>query len=210
LTFNPGETTKTVTILGAGDGVDESTRTTARSARRGTVRVTLTRANGTAVRTLYSGALGPAGRRIQLGRDTLTVRDGRYRGVARFTPSDGSARTNESRPIVVDRTVGFLKLRKIGRAPATKLRIAFTLAKTAKVTIVVRDARGRDVKLLLRDRRIRAGKRGITWNLRRAGKPLKPGIYVVGVSVRSPFAQPVLTARVRVTAPKKPPSAPGA
>ena len=193
-----------------GDGVDEATRTTARSARRGTVRVTLARANGTAVRTLYSGALGPAGHRIQLGRDTLKVRDGRYRVVARFTPSDGSTRTNESRPIVVDRTVGFLKLRKVGSGPATKLRIGFTLAKAAKVTIVVRDAHGADVKLLLRDRRIRAGKRGITWNLRRAGKPLKPGIYVVGVSARTPFAQPLLTARVRVTAPKKPSSAPGA
>jgi hypothetical protein len=194
-----------------GDGVDESTGTVARSARRGNVRITLAHANGTPIRTLYTGALGPGGRHIQLGRDTLKVRDGRYRVIARFTPSDGSARTDESRPLVVDRTVGFLKLRKIGRGGAAKLRVGFTLAKATKVTIVVQDTNGGDVKLLLRNRRIRAGKRGVTWNLRRAGKPLKPGIYIVGVSVSTPFAQPKLTARVRVTAPKKTPSpAPGA
>lgn len=191
-----------------GDGVADATATVARAARPGTVSVTLARRNGSTLRTLYRGPLGPSGHRIPLGANALTVRDGVYRVIARFTPRDGSARTNQSRVVAVNRTLGFLKLRKLGKGTATKLRIGFKLTKAAKVTIVVRDARGGDVKLILRDRRIRPGARAVTWNLRRRGKRLRPGIYTVSVGIRTPYARPALAARVRVTAPKPP--APGA
>ena len=111
--------------------------------------------------------------------------------------------------MTVDRTLGFLRLRKIGKAPATKLQIGFKLAKAARTTIVVRDAKGGSVKLIFRNRLIRAGARAVTYDLKRARKPLKPGIYTVSVSVKTKQGEPTLSGRVRVTAPKRP-AAPGA
>jgi hypothetical protein len=185
-----------------GDGVNDPARWAWRAALTGAVRVTLARPNGAAVTTLYRGPLGPSGRRILLGASTPKVKDGRYRVIARFTPSDGSMRTMQSRPLIVDRTVGFLRLRKVGKAPRTMLSIGFRLSKAARVTIVARDAHGRDVTLILRDRLMRAGQRTVIWNLRAAGRPLEPGIYTVSVGIRSRFAAPALFDRVRVTAPK--------
>ena len=187
-----------------GDGVDERTRTTARAPTNGTVRITLARRNGRAVKMLYAGPLGPAGRQITLAQSTLRVKDGRYRVIARFVPSDGSGPTTHSHDVTVDRTLGFLHLRKVGHQPATKLRIGFTLAKATRATIVVKNAKGGSVKLIFRNHRIRAGSWAVTWDLRRAGKPLKPGIYTVSVRVRTAQGEPALSARVRVTAPKRP------
>jgi hypothetical protein len=192
-----------------GDGVAERTRTTARAPTSGMVRITLARPNGRAVKMLYAGPLGPAGRKITLAQSTLRAKDGRYRVIARFVPGDGSGPTAQSQNVTVDRTLGFLRLRKVGRAPATKLRIGFRLTKSARATIVVRDAKGGPVKLLVRNRLIRAGNRAVTYDLKRARKPLKPGVYTVSVSVRTKQGEPTLSGRVRVTAPKRP-AAPGA
>jgi hypothetical protein len=182
-----------------GDGVDESTSLVARTARGGTVRITLARPNGRAVEMLYLGSLGPSGRRIRLGARALKVRDGRYSVIARFTPSDGSSRTSDDRSFIVDRTLGFVRLRKVRKAAKTKLRISFTLSKAARVTITVRDRGGRPVTTILRDRRVGAGRRAITWTLRAGRKRLKPGIYTVSVGISSPLNPPALSARVRVT-----------
>jgi hypothetical protein len=187
-----------------GDGVADRTQTTARAARNGTVRITLARANGTTVKTLYRGPLGPGGRRLTVAPASLRVSDGRYRVVARFTPGDGSAQTNHSHSVLVDRTLGHLRLRKVGPAPATRLRIGFRLAKPARVTITVHDARGKSVKLIVRGRRMGAGSHALTWDMRRAGKPLAPGLYRVGVRVRGPLGESRLTGGLRV--PKPPPS----
>jgi hypothetical protein len=186
-----------------GDGVDERTRTTARASTNGTVRITLNRPNGRALRMLYAGPLGPAGRHITLAKSTLRVKDGRYRVTARFVPGDGTGPTTHRHEVTVDRTLGFLKLRKVGKNERTNLRIGFRLARAARATIVVTNAKGGSVKLIFRNRLIRAGARAVTWDLRRAGKPLKPGIYTVNVRVRTAQGEPALSARVRVTAPKR-------
>lgn len=192
-----------------GDGVAERTVTTARATTKGTVRITLANPNGRAVKMLYAGPLGPAGRKITLAQSTLRAKDGRYRVIARFVPGDGSGATAQSQNVTVDRTLGFLRLRKTGKAPATKVQIGFKLAKAARTTIVVRDAKGGSVKLIFRKRIIRAGARTVTYDLKRAGKPLKPGVYTVSVSVTTKQGESTLSGRVRVTAPKRP-AAPGA
>lgn len=192
-----------------GDGVAERTLTTARAPTKGTVRITLAQPNGRAVKMLYAGPLGPAGRKVTLAQSTLRAKDGRYRVIARFVPGDGSESTAQSQNVTVDRTLGFLRLRKTGKAPATKLQIGFKLTKAARTTIVVRDAKGGSVKLLFRKRLVRAGARAVTYDLKRAHKPLKPGIYTVSVSVKTKQGEPTLSGRVRVTAPKRP-AAPGA
>jgi hypothetical protein len=153
---------------------------------------------------LYTGPLGPAGRRITLAQSTLKAKDGRYRVVARFVPADGSGPTAQSQNVTVDRTLGFLRLRKTGKAPATKLQVGFRLTKAARTTIVVRDAKGGAVKVVSRNHLLRPGARTVTYDLKRKGKRLKPGIYTVTVSVRTKQGEPALSARVRITAPKRP------
>lgn len=194
-----------------GDGVEDSTSTVARAAFNGNVRVTLARPNGAAIKTLYAGALGPTGRRLRLSGNAIAVRDGAYRLIARFTPSDGSPRTTQSRYFVIDRTLGYVRLRKVGKDAATKLKIGFILSKTARISVIIKDAKGQSVKTLFRNRRIRGGQRTVTWDLKRHGKRVKPGIYVVSVRVHTPFGMHALSGRVKVTKPKpKPPAAPGA
>jgi hypothetical protein len=168
------------------------------------VRITLATQNGKAVKMLYTGPLGPAGRQITLAQSTLKAKDGRYRVVARFVPADGSGPTAQSQNVTVDRTLGFLRLRKTGKAPATKLQVGFRLTKAARATIVVRDAKGGAVKVVSRNHLLRPGARTVTYDLKRKGKRLKPGIYTVTVSVRTKQGEPVLSGRVRVTAPKRP------
>jgi hypothetical protein len=195
-----------------GDGVADRGRTTARVAKAGNVRITLSRRNGRTIRTLYSGALGPSGRLINLDARTLNVADGRYRVIARFTPSDGSARTIHSQDLAIDRTLGFLRIAKVGAAPKIKARVSFRLAKATRVTTVIKNAKGGSVKVLFRNRRLAAGRSAALWDLKSHGKRVKPGIYTVIVSVQTAAGRSALTGRVRVAKLKKPapPAAPGA
>lgn len=188
-----------------GDGIDDATRTVARSAKAGSGRVVLATAGGRAIKELYRGRLGPDGVRVDLGSKTFR-KDGAYRVVARVTPDDGSAATSHAQGVVSDRTLGYLKLRKVGKKPNTQLRIGFRLSRPARVTLLVRDAKGKSVKLLFRNRRVTTGRWSVPWDMKRGGKPLKPGIYTVIVRARSPYGEPMLFAKARVTA-TKPPSA---
>lgn len=191
-----------------GDGVADRGRTTARVARAGTVRIALARPNGRTIRTLYNGALGPSGRHIDLNARTLKVADGRYRVIARFTPSDGSTRTIHSRDVAIDRTLGFLRIKKIGAVPKIKARVAFRIAKSTRVTAVIKNAKGGAVKLLFRNRRFAKGSWTALWDLKSHGKRVRPGIYTVIVSVQTSVGRSSLTGRVKVAKKPKPPVAP--
>ena len=195
-----------------GDGVDDQTRTTVRAAEVGTVRVALARPNGRTIKNLYRGPLGPSGRKLNLNSRTFTVPDGRYRIIARFTAGDGSGKTSHSQDVTIDRTLGFLRVSKVGKASGVKVRIAFRLAKATRATAIVKDANGKAIKALFKNRRLAAGKLATLWDMKSHGKRVKPGIYTVIVSARSRLGRPALTARVRVTKLKKPapPAAPGA
>ena len=189
-----------------GDGVDDATRTTVRSSKTGTVKVTLARANGSTVRTLYRGTLGPSGRRISLTPATFKGPDGHYRIIARFTPSDGSARTNHSHTMTIDRTLGFLRISKLGKGDAAKGRVGFRLDKKARVTALIKDSAGGSVRLLFRNRRLAAGNWASLWDLTSHGKRVEPGIYTVILKAQSPLGVTTLTGRIKVTKLKKPPT----
>jgi hypothetical protein len=197
-------TQPTAYITPNGDGIDESTRTVARSAKAGAGRIILADGRGRAIRELYRGPLGPGGYRVDLGARTLR-RDGAYRVIARLTPDDGSGATSHTQSVVADRTLGFLKLRKVGKKPKIQLRIGFRLSRAARVTLLVKDAKGKSVKLLLRNRRAGAGRWSVPWDLKRGGKPLKPGIYTVIIRARTPYGEPTLLAKARVAATKPKP-----
>ena len=195
-----------------GDGVDDQTRTTVRAADVGNVRVALARPNGRTIKNLYSGALGPAGRKLNLTARTFTVPDGRYRIIARFTAGDGSGKTSHSQDVTIDRTLGFLRVSKVGKDPAVNVRVAFRLAKATRATTIVKDANGKAVKAIFKNRRLGAGNWAALWDMKSHGKRVKPGFYTVIVSAKTALGRPTLTARVRVTKLKKPtpPAAPAA
>lgn len=193
-----------------GDGVDDRGATTVRASKPGSVRVALARANGRTIKNLYSGPIGPAGRQLALDRTTLTKNDGTFRIIARFRPDDGSSATNHTQTLAVDRTLGFLRTSKTGKAPKQKARITFKLARTARVTVTIKNAGGSAVKLIYRNRRLRAGSHAALWDMKRKGKPIAPGAYTVFVSVGTP-SKPTLSSRVKVTAvptPTPPPAEP--
>lgn len=189
-----------------GDGVDDATRTTVRSSKTGKVRVTLARANGSTLKTLYRGTLGPSGRRISLTPTTFKGPDGHYRIIARFTPSDGSKATNHSHTMTVDRTLGFLRVSKVGTGDAAKGRVGFRLDKTARVTATIKNSSGGSVKLLFRNRRLAAGNWASLWDLTSHGKRVAPGIYTVILKAQSPLGVTTLTGRIKVTKLKKSPT----
>jgi hypothetical protein len=195
-----------------GDGVADRTGTTVRAAEDGTVRVALARPNGRTIKNLYRGPLGPSGRQLKLDAHTFTVPDGRYRIIARFTAGDGSGKTSHSQDVAIDRTLGFLRVSKVGKAPRANVRVAFRLARATRATAIVKDAKGKAIKALFKNRRFAAGTLVTLWDMKSHGKRVKPGIYTVIVSARSPLGRPTLTARVRVAKLKKPtpPAVPGA
>ena len=193
-----------------GDGVDDRTGTTVRSAKPGSVRVALARPNGRTIKNLYRGPLGPSGRHLNLDRRTFTVPDGNYRVIARFDPGDGSRKTTHIQNVTVDRTLGYVRIAKVGKAAKQQARVGFRLSKATRATVVIKDGKGRAIKLLFRNRRLAAGNWAALWDMKRKGKRVEPGLYTVSVSVRTPLGQPTLTARVRVTALKKPAPDPAA
>jgi hypothetical protein len=187
------------------DGSDDSTTTVVRSAKPGSVRVTLASRTGRTIKVLYRGPLGPSGRKIRLGRSAVGLREGQFRVVAKFTPDDRSIRTSHRHAFIADRTAGFLKLRKIGKRPKTRLQIRFRLTRPARVTIRVRDENAVDKKLIARNAVFGAGEHVVTWDLKRKGKPLPKGVYVVGVRVDTPRGPATLSARFSA---RKPPPEP--
>lgn len=189
-----------------GDGVDDRTGTTVRSAKAGSVRVALARTSGRTIKNLYRGPLGPSGRRLNLDRRTFTVPDGKYRIIARFDPGDGSRKTNHIQDVTVDRTLGFVRVAKIGKNAKQQVRVGFRLTKPTRATVIVKNAKGAAVKVLFRNRRLASGNWATMWDMTRKGKRVKPGLYTVVVSARTALGQPTLAARVRVTALKKPPT----
>lgn len=195
-----------------GDGVDDRTGTTIRVAKPGTVTVALARPNGRTIKNLYRGPLDASGRRLVLDRKTLPTPDGKYRVIARFTPYDRSAKTNHIQDVTVDRTLGYLRVSKVGTAAGQNVRVGFRLAKATRATAVLKDARGKAIKVLFRNRRLARGTWASLWDQKSHGKRVKPGIYTVIVTANTPLGRPALSARLRVTklTTPKPPAVPAA
>jgi len=77
------------------------------------------------------------------------------------------------------------------------------------VTVTVRDAKARSIKLVMRNRLMRRGARTVTWDMLRYRKPLAPGVYTITVGVRTSYgAKNEVSARFRVTKPAKKPAKP--
>lgn len=187
----------TSVITPNGDGSRDGARTFAWAAKSGRATIVLARPNGSRISTLYAGAVGPSPRSIPIAGRNIAVHDGPYKIVAKFTPTDNTRASSKTMPIVIDRTLGYMSVRKSKAAPK-RLRISFKLVREANLTITITNASGRVVHRLMRRTHVPSGPRAVLWDMKVHGKRLRPGVYTVSVSSRQDQADR-LSARFRMT-----------
>lgn len=187
----------TSVITPNGDGSRDAARTFAWAAKPGRATITLARPNGSRVTTLYSGTVGPTPRSIPIAGRSVAVHDGTYSIVAKFTPTDNTRASSKSLPIVIDRTLGHLTVRKSKAAPK-RLHIGFTLTHAATVTATISNRSGRRVYTLMRRVQLPSGTRQVIWDMKVRGKRLPRGVYTLSISSRKDRAD-LLSARFRLT-----------
>jgi hypothetical protein len=134
------------------------------------------------------------------GRDAKgrPVPDGIYRVRVDGMDATGN-RTVVERSLVVDRTTAFVRWSHAafdpqdGDATLPTSRLTFRLARAARVSLAIVDARGVVVRSVWTNRALPAGERAWTWDGRGAGGAfVAPGPYAAVLSVTSPFGTSIL------------------
>jgi len=181
-----------------GDGVADSITLGAQSPVAGKTTVTIARRGGGYSSTPIDRTGDPAYTPVTIDPKALGMKEGPYTVTATLTPSDGSAATSQKRILVVDRTLGALRVSSTGAKKNRKVVASFTLARGARVTVRVTSSTGRLVATLANGKRMAKGRRSVTWN-GTAGKALAPaGNYTVTVLATGPYGQSGLRDTVRV------------
>jgi Phosphodiester glycosidase len=182
------------------DGVDDREPVTVRSAQPGEATVTLNRRAGGVAAQLYSGPLGPGSRVVGVDPRRLDVPDGPYQVTGQLAPADGSAPSTQSRALIIDRTLGRLRLRAVAR-PTRQLDISFTLTRPAKVTVKVEDATGRVLRTLRSARSLGRGPQLVVWDRTLHRAPAPTGTYAIVVEAQTFLGRTGLVSSVSLTAP---------
>lgn len=188
-----------------GDGVADSLTGSARVPTRGVLTLTLAHRSGREIR-LTRRRTGPTARRITLDARRLRLSDGVYTLRSRLEPEGGGSPTSHSRRVIVDSTLGHLRLRPHARRTARRIQprldIGFRLSRDARVTIVIRRADGRRVTTLLSGRRMSAGPHLITWDRTLRGRPVD-GDLLVDVESLSRLGRSGLRAAITLRDPRR-------
>ena len=166
-----------------GDAVAERGGVRFRLTDRAAVRVELLDRRNRRVEGMGAGWRRPGVHAVRVPRG---LRDGRYRVRVTARAEDERAATRMTRNLVVDRTLGHLRLG--GRAGAAV--VAFRLARPARVSVIVRDASGR-ARRAVAGRRLGPGGHG----LRVAARP---GVAEVRVLATGRLGASELSGRVRI------------
>ena len=193
-----------------GDGVDETALTAVRSPLPGVLTVTVTRRRGEPVplaRERYEGgdrvvSIDPPA----IGRSGLL--DGPYTLTARLVPDDGTAPTEESRPLIIDSTLAALRLRParlpaVRRRPRQELQVRFRLTRPARVTVRVESTGGRVLRTLRAGRGMRRGEQVVRWDRTLRRKPAV-GTHVISVEAHTFLGRTSLRRSVTLAAPPRP------
>jgi hypothetical protein len=195
-----------------GDRLDDTVLASVRAPTLGRLSLTLDRRGGGAAATLAEGPFGPGAASVTVDPRALGVPDGPYRLTVRLTPDDGSPPTEQSRPLVLDGTLGSLRLRAarvaaVGRGkPRQELQARFELSRPARVTVTVQDASGRALRRLLVDRSLRAGSNLVAWDRTLQRRPAKAGAYTIVVQARTFLGTTGLASDVQLAGPPRPPA----
>ena len=181
-----------------GDGVADQVTLGAQSPVSGKTVVTVVRRGGGFSSTVIDRTGDPAYTPVTINPKTLGMKEGPYSVTVTLTPADGSAATSQKRILVVDGTLGSLRVSSRGAKKKRRVTASFTLSRSARVTARVTSSTGRVVATLANGKRMGTGRRTLTWN-GMAGKALAPaGTYTVTVLARGPYGQSGLRDSVRV------------
>jgi len=181
-----------------GDGITESVTLGAQSPVAGRTVVTIARRGGGYSSTLLDRSGPQAYTPITIDPRAIGMKEGPYTVTATLTPADGSPVTTQKRIIVVDGTLGKLRVTSRGVKKNRKVTAAFTLSRGARVTVRVTSSTGRLIATPANGKRMAKGRQSVAWN-GMAGKSLAPaGRYTVTVLATGPYGQSGLRDRVRV------------
>ncbi len=181
-----------------GDGVADQVTLGAQSPVSGKTVVTVVRRGGGFSSTVIDRTGDPAYTPVTINPKALGMKEGPYSVKVSLTPADGSAATSQKRILVVDGTLGSLRVSSRGAKKKRRVTASFTLSRSARVTARVTSSTGRVVATLANGKRMGTGRRTLTWN-GMAGKALAPaGSYTVTVLARGPYGQSGLRDSVRV------------
>ncbi len=181
-----------------GDGIADQVTLGAQSPVAGHTVVTVARRGGGFAETVIDRTGDPAYTPVTIDPAGLGMKEGPYSVTVALTPSDGAAATSQKRILVVDGTLGALRVASRGAKMKRRVTASFTLSRGARVTARVTAATGRVVAILASGRRMPKGRRTLTWN-GKAGKALAPGgLYTVTVLATGPYGTSGLRDTVRV------------
>jgi Phosphodiester glycosidase/FlgD Ig-like domain len=194
-----------------GDGVDDRQQLSFKVVRPSTSTVTLREPDGTTV-FQQSGLRQPGSYRVAFPPPSLAVTS-RRNGAAPGSPPDGrwtftvaatddeGAASSATRRFWVNSTLGYLRLapRTLAlRARGGKVRIGWTLTRTARVTVRVETASGTLLRTVARGT-YRPGRASAVWNgMRKDGRPAFGGTYQVVVSAENAVGSISLTQELRI------------
>jgi hypothetical protein len=181
------------------DRVDDDATVTVRTPEAGRVTVRIVHRTGRPQRALWAGELGGSSARVIVDPRRLRLRDGIYVVISRLEIAGGGV-MEQRRRLIVDRTLGTLTARPVGRRANQRLVVGFRLHRPARVTAVVRTSSGRVVARLAGNRPMRAGRNALVWNRRVAGRPVS-GSHRVEVIAVSPLGRTGLTRQVSLRDP---------
>lgn len=174
-----------------GDRVDDSLRTEMRIPAPGRISLTLERRGGGAVKEILAGPSGTGVLPISVNPKSLP--DGPYALVARLTPDVG-APSEHRRPVIVDRTLGKLKLRPQRTGRKKELGIRFALTRPARVTVRILGSDGTPLRALMSGRPLK-GPQSVTWD-RTLKRAAAKGTFTIQVEARNSYGRSMLSRSV--------------
>lgn len=185
-----------------GDGVADQLTLGAQSPVAGRTVVTITSRDGGFAATPVDITGDPAYTPITIDPSVLGMADGPYTVTTFLTPLDSSEPTSQARQIVVDGTLGSLRVASRTTSTGTTRKVAvatsFTLSRPARVTITVATSTGRVVATIARNRSLADGRHSLTWRGMIGTSTAPVGGYSVTVLARGPYGQSGLRGTVRI------------
>ena len=160
--------------------------------------VTIARRGGGYSSTLLDRSGPQAYTPITIEPRAIGMKEGPYNITATLTPSDGSPATTQKRIVVVDGTLGSLRVSSRGAKKSRKVTASFTLSRSARVTVRVTSATGRVVATPANGKRMARGRQSVVWNGMSGKAPARAGRYTVTVLATGPYGQSGLRDSVRV------------
>jgi hypothetical protein len=181
------------------DGLADSSSIDAQSPVAGHTLVTIARRGGGGFSSVLLDQTGaPASNQIAIDPATLAMPEGPYVVTTTLTPADGTPATTMNRNLVVDGTLGSLKVSAKttgkGKAKTNTVKTSFTLSRQAKVTMKIVNSSGKTVAKGASNRKMSGGNRTVTWS----GKALPAGSYNVVVTAQSSYGLSGLQDSIRL------------